>query len=462
MFVARLKKKIFTIGVVVLSAMQVVVMADTAISDSQPNEPSKIRYIKEINVTEIKLSNGMKVLIKPTDFEPDEVFVQLVAPGGYSSLNKDQRPSGVLAGKIAVESGLGTYSANELTYILYRDTIDLNVSIEKTHRMVDVNSRPESLESVFRIIGLIFKENRLDQKALESVVERERESIRNRHVDPEQSFEVMYFALNTENSKTLKPLSLKALKRVDLEKSKEFYKSSFTNPSEFTLSIVGDVDPNKVKLLIDKYLAILQDDPAVKGPTYPKPPSFPEGVTRRIVPMRHQTDAYARITIPLRISLSTENIEVFDVANLLIEKKLRDVIREETGKTYGVDVGYELPMYPYPDRVWLTIQYHSPKDKVQKIEKLIMNEVRKLRKQEVDQEEFASVVKHQKNSEEFWYKDDCFWQAKLANYSLWNWDVATISPKPSEAYDQLKPKDVTVFLDDAITCDNYTLITSVP
>lgn len=458
MFKMKLKRALF-LG---LCAVQAVTANEAASSDDTSPAPTQVRHVKEIDVTELKLKNGMKVLVKPTDFEPDEIFVQLIAPGGYSALEKDMRPSGILAAKIAVESGLGTYSANELTYILYRDTIDLNISIEKTHRLVDVNSRPESLESVLRILSLIFKENKLEQKALETVIARERESIRNRHVDPDQSFEVMYFALNTENSKTLKPLSLKALKRIDLDKAREFYKRSFTNPSEFTLSIVGDIDPKEVEPLVEKYLGALQDDPSVKGPEYPKKPSFPEGVTRRVVPMRHQNDAYARITIPLRIPLSHTNIEVFDVANLLIEKKLRDVIREETGKTYGVDVGYELPMYPYPEYVWLTIQYHSPKDRVQKIEKLIMDQVRKLQKEEVEVDEFVKVVKHQKLSEEFWYKDDCFWQAKLVNYSMWNWDLSTIPASPSKSYDQLKPKDVTAFLDEAITCDNYTLISSVP
>ncbi len=159
MFVTTLKKALLAL----LCVIQTVAVGETLgpETESESSVMTQTRYVKEIDVTEIHLKNGMTVLIKPTDFEPDEVFVQLIAPGGYSTLDKGMRPSGILAAKIAVESGLGTYSANELTYILYRDTIDLNISIEKTHRLVDVNSQPESLESVLRILSLIFKENKL-------------------------------------------------------------------------------------------------------------------------------------------------------------------------------------------------------------------------------------------------------------------------------------------------------------
>lgn len=431
---------------------------------SEENTPpgGQERHLQEINVTEMRLINGMKVVIKPVDFEPGEVFVQLVAPGGYSALERGQRPSGILAAKAALESGLGAYSANELAHVLYRNAIDLNVGIEKTHRFVDVNCTPESLETVFYIFSLIFKEKRLEQDAFESVISKEKEALRRRLLDPDQSFDVMHFALNTENSSTLKPLSLRSIQKVGVEKSREFFKRSFTNPSEFTLAIVGDIDIEKIKPLIKKYLNVLEDDASIKGPVAPAYPSFPSGVTRRIVPMRQKQAAYARITFPLKVPLSHQNMPVLGVANRLIEERLREVIRKQTGKNYGVDVGYELPLYPDSGYVWLTIHYHSPKEKVLKLEELVLDEVRKLRAEEVLQDEFAKSINHQKNVAAFLHKDPCFWQTKLVNYTLWNWDLALISEDATNSYEALKPKDVTAFLGEAVAGDNYTFITVTP
>lgn len=444
-------------------------MQASAVADAPPQSeavPAKVNvenYLKEIDVTELNLSNGMRVVVKPTNINSGEVFLQLIAPGGYSILDEEQKPSAMLAAKIALESGLGTYSANELAYILYRDAIDLNIRIEKTHRLIDVTSTPESLESVFRIFNLIFTENRLDQKALETVIAKEKESLSQRLIDPDHSFDVIQFALNTNHAKSLNPLSLKAIKKVDLKKAQEFFKRSFTNPSGFILAVVGDIDPKKAKPLIEKYLAVLENDPTVSELAYPETPSFPSGVNHRVAPMRHKEDAYSKITIPLKIPLSLENIEVFDISNRLIERRLRNVILKETGKTYyGVDVGYELPLYPYHGYVWLTIQFYCPKDKLSVIERLIMEEVRKLRAEQAMEEEFANTLKHQRQIEQYWHKDDLFWQTKLVNYCLWKWDLSSIPSDPSKAYGALKPKDVTEFLGKAMTGDNYTLVTSVP
>ncbi len=42
------------------------------------------KKVPEINVTDWTLSNGMRVVVKPTDFKADEVIIQAWSPGGTS------------------------------------------------------------------------------------------------------------------------------------------------------------------------------------------------------------------------------------------------------------------------------------------------------------------------------------------------------------------------------------------
>ena len=72
------------------------------------------RTIAEIGVTEWKLSNGARVLIKPTDFKADEVRLTGGSDGGTSLVKDDEYLSASLASAIAAISGAGRHSAVEL------------------------------------------------------------------------------------------------------------------------------------------------------------------------------------------------------------------------------------------------------------------------------------------------------------------------------------------------------------
>ncbi|MEC7840081.1 MAG: insulinase family protein [Chlamydiota bacterium] len=413
----------------------------------------------ENNVTELKLNNGMKVVLKKTDFDPGETFIQLVAPGGYSELEKKDRPSGMLSSKIAIESGMTHNSSSEFAYSLYEYGIDLRVSVEKTYRFIDATLPKESIDEVLRISAFILRENKLTADALQTVVEREKSIIRDRHLDPEKNFEMNYFALNTENSKDLRPLSLKGANSVDLEKARALFKQYFSNPEDFILVIVGDFEIDSVKDSILKYFGNLENDSNIKGSYAIKEVEFPNGIVRKNVSSRRSTDAYTRITFPVSVDFTFEGVNTLELTTLLLEKRLRKIITAETGKTFGVDVGYELPLYPYHKTIWLSIQFHSPKNKTEDIEKHILKELAKFQEKPVSQDEFDEIVRHQRYNDDFWLQNNPYWQAKLVNFGLWGWDLSLLR-QDNPYLKKLSPQDIQQFLYHFVPLDNYTVITS--
>lgn len=419
------------------------------------------KFYPSLQLTEIVLKNGMRVAIKPTDFDKNEIFIQLVAPGGYSSLSKDRRPSGMLAAMIAKESGLGFPSANQLSYAMYRDTIELSLDIEKSHRIIDGTVSSQNIESLLKIMHQIFVDDKLTEESMKIVVEREKNTIRQRYLDKDQTFEVMHLALNTQNSKSLKSLSLRGIKRVNLEKAQEFYKESFTNPNDFIAIIVGDLDLDKTRELVNKYFGSLTSDPSIKAPCCSEIPSFPEGITRRVIPARTAHDAYTRISIPFTKTFDDNTVISLELMTLYFEKELRILMQKEVGKTYGIDVSYELPLFPFKSPVWITINFHSLKEDASRIEKKIIEKLKMIQTEGIANQSLDEIKKHQKNSDDFWQHDNNYWLASLMNYYLWDWSPEGIVLK-QEKYKTIDQENLNAFIATSFTLDNYTVLSSQP
>lgn len=428
--------------------------------EDEGSSSMRLRHIDNIETREVILPNGLRVLIKPHKRENGEVNIQLIAAGGYSSLEKSLRPSGMIAGKVAMESGLGVYTPNELSYILYRDAIDLTISIEKNHRVVDIGGRTFSLESVFKIIQLIFREHRFTESAFKKVIKRELDLVNNRQRDNEQNFESLFFSLNTENEKAFRPITKNTLSKARLDKAEDFFNESFSNPAEFTLVIVGDIDISAVTSLVDQYLSSLTNHPTRRGPSFSPLPSFPKGVTKQVIASRHKNQAFTRITLPISLPLDQENADIFDLASQLVEKRLRKVVEELTGKALGIDVCYELPLYPNTQIIWMVINFHSGKELIGTVEQVAINELKRLGKEKLDEGELQELMKQHKKSENFWKRESSYWQAKLANYSIWGWDLTKIESEESFRGDKVQSGDLALFFSRAIPSNNYTLISS--
>jgi zinc protease len=72
------------------------------------------RKYSRTGVTEWQLSNGVRVLLKPTDFQKDQILLQSSVEGGLSLANEDQYFAATMAAQLQdpLSSGVGTLSAS--------------------------------------------------------------------------------------------------------------------------------------------------------------------------------------------------------------------------------------------------------------------------------------------------------------------------------------------------------------
>lgn len=416
---------------------------------------------KDSNIVQHTLKNGLKILLKPTKYDKNEMFIQLISPNGYTKLCKDFFPSGALSAKVAFESGFGKYSSKELSYNLYKDSIDLFININKFYTIIDISFPTESLENALSLIDLVFKSEEFNSKALTKIIEKEKAQIAQYSLHPEKTLGNSCLALNTQNTKVFKPLTEKTINKIDLRKSSEAFRCFFSSPEDFTAVIVGDFDLTEVENQILDKLGSIEKRSSNITPLNLLSPSFPDGIVRKTISCEKVRDSYSIMTLPLKEKLTHRNLHILQLVTKLVEDHLQKIVSNQTGKNYGGDVSYELPLYPSLEQVWFNVQFQGEKNKLKDIEKDLIVELERLKSYEIDEAELSKLVVNQKKRTNFLKSNNTYWLSTIANFSLWGWDVSLIE-KENNYYDEIKPSELRQFIDDNISTKNFTVVTVQP
>ena len=94
------------------------------------------KTIDAIGVTEWTLSNGVRVIVRPTTYETDNVALLGTSPGGTATLADSDYAAARFADDVANVSGGGTLSAADVANALLGRTVEVHASIGETREAI--------------------------------------------------------------------------------------------------------------------------------------------------------------------------------------------------------------------------------------------------------------------------------------------------------------------------------------
>jgi zinc protease len=252
---------------------------------AKPPVPGTIvesHVIPKVDVTEWTLSNGARVLIKPTDFKADEVLFGSYSWGGTSLAPDPDYMSASLASQIVGLSGIGDFNRIDLSKKLSGKVASATGSIGSTSEAVSGRASPKDLETMFQLVYLDFTAPRFDPDAYQAFKAQADQYLANKSSDPDAVFADTVSVTMAQHAFRARPLTAQTFAEVDPQKALAFYKNRFADASDFTFIIVGNVDTVGLKPLVTKYLASL--------PSLNRKETFkdngitpPKGVVERVV-----------------------------------------------------------------------------------------------------------------------------------------------------------------------------------
>ncbi len=380
--------------------------------------------IPEIGVTQWKLSNGARVLLKPTDFKNDEILLSGFSPGGHSLVPDEDLWSAQFADAVVGAGGIGQFSAIELRKALAGKLARASVSISELEESVRGSASPEDVEAMFQLLYLRFTSPRKDPEAFASWKANTQEWVLNRLKTPEAVFGDKLRKVLTQNHPRRLPPTKENLDKVDLDKAIEIYRDRFRDAGDFTFVMVGNLDLQNLKPLILKYLGGLPGSER-KESWRDVRVERPSGVTKFEV--KKGLEPKSRVYIHFIGEEEWSRQNQHDLASLsqVLSLRLREVLREDMGGTYGVRVAGSLSRRPR-ETYSFTISFGCGPENVDTLTRALLAEIEIIKKEGIGEDYLVKVRESQTRKREVDLKSNRFWSGQLAAYSRYDMDPRLI------------------------------------
>ncbi len=370
------------------------------------------------------LSNGMKVVFKPTDIKEDELIIRGFSAGGTSMLPDDEVRTAGFLGDALSQMGIGSYSRTDLNKLLAGKRVQTSLGVSDDQEMVNSRTSPKDLETALQMIYLTFTSPRWSQTDFNTWMEKLKAYYINFSSDPRSAFNDTISVMVSNHNPRRTPMSYQLLNEVTFEKLHSVYKSRFSDPGNFTFQFVGKIDPAKAKPLLEKYLASL--------PTVKRMDGYRDDGVRtpkgRVANDFRRENKTPRTSVFVNYNGScgfTADDRLFGAAiRHVLELRYVQAIREDEGGTYSVRVSYNVNKYPEPGFM-LNVGFDTDPLKADKLVSIVHKEIANMianGPSEADLQKAREYFLKQRQED---MKENNWWNVTLSDYYLYHLDYLT-------------------------------------
>lgn len=308
-----------------------------------PNLPAKgsvvgTRTLDEWGATEYTLSNGVKVVVKPTDFKANEIVFEAMALGKGTSTLSDDLASDVLFSDYAMSvSGINDYSNLDMQKYLAGKQVELSFDFNDYNRSLSgtstVGDLPTFMEMLYGYFtGLNIKENEFaaQQNAISSM-------LANQESNPQFVF-LKEVRANLCTSPMEQMITPENVTNANREHIISIWHNMLANAKDFTFYFTGDINLDTFVPLMEQYIATLPTEGAVTD-SYTINEAFEipvESINVTNTMAMETPQSWVFIVMAAKEDYTAMNKNLASISAQILSKRLLNKIREEMGATYSI------------------------------------------------------------------------------------------------------------------------------
>ncbi len=427
--------------------------------------PKAGRIVKQsrdaaLGLTTLTLGNGVKVVLKPTDFKNDQVMLSGSRFGGQSLYGQQDMFNARYASAIAGQMGLGAYSPTDLQKVLAGKTVGVSASLSLLSEGLSGGSGSADVETMLQLVYLEFTAPRKDTALYDSFIGKQRELARNALSRPEAVFNDEYYAtLYNNNPRVAKVPRPEDFDQVGLDRAFDIYRDRMSSARDFTFFIVGSFDVDKIKPLLATYLGSL--------PVGAIPVAYKDlGVrpVRGVVKKEVNKGSEAKATVSLTFSgdarfSDAERLRLQFLVEVL-NIKLIESLREQKGLIYSGGASGSVSKLPY-ESYMVGITLPCAPENVDKVVAATLAEIAKLKE---DGPALADLNKVKANWQENHLKvvrENGYWLGQLQSAQINGTDPKALLTV-ARRVDALTPADLQAAARRYFDTDNYLQMVLAP
>ena len=345
-------------------------------------KPGKItgsKELKELGATELTLSNGITVVLKPTTFKNDEILVSAYSPGGNSLVPDNEFMSVNYASQIIDMSGIGNFDNIELQKKLKGKNIQLNPYIDDVKEGFRGNSTPKDFETMMQLVYLYFDQPRKDTTAFKAFMSQMENQMKFMKSSPVMSFyDTLYKSVYPGYKRMVIFPTPAQLGEVSLDQAFKIYKDRFADAGDFKFFLVGNFSVDSISPFIEQYFGSLPN--LNRNETWKDTsPKVAQGITNITFYKGTDPQSMVGLVLPEDFVWTEKNLLCMNMIKEIMNIKLVEVIREKMSGVYSPQVAINFDQYPKPTVQTLVMFGCSPKT-TDKLTKAVFGEIKKIRK----------------------------------------------------------------------------------
>jgi zinc protease len=344
-----------------------------------PSPVDKKGKNKTLGTTEWTFENGVKVVMKTTDFKEDEILMSAFSYGGNSLYDIKDLMSADFSTYVVQESGLGEFDKMALEKKLSGKLANVSPVIQENAEGFEGSCSAKDLETMLQLINLYFTAPRADDVAFNAFIKRMKAVLDNKALEPESALMDTMTVLMANHNPRVRPMTSELLTEANLKKMRSIFKTRFGDPGSFTFYFVGNIDLEKTKPLMEKYLGglpkVTRDETWVDNKVRP-----PAGKVNREIKREMKVP---KGTVYITYSGTFDYDDVQSRLNLsalcdILDVRYVETIREEQSGTYGAAVYESMDKYPY-EGYSVTIYFDCDPQNTGNLKNIVYQEIEKLK-----------------------------------------------------------------------------------
>ncbi len=434
------------------SLMEKAPIAGTIVSDIEN---------KELGYHQLKLSNGVNVILKPTDFKNDQVVMAATRFGGQSLYPDKDIYNAQYAATLIQQMGVKDISPTDLRKVLAGKTVNASPRISNLSEGMTGQSGSADIEAMLQLTYLYFTQPRKDEALFTSFVTKQQAMYQNLMSNPQavlqDSIQMIMYNKHPRGPRVPKS---EDFGKINLDRAMEIYKERFGDARGFTFILVGSFDVTTIKPLVAAYLGGL---PSTAG----LPTSFKDlglrpvkGVVKKEVKKGTEPKSYISMAFTGETPYSDEaNLKLQALIEVL-NIKLIESLREELSGIYGGGMRGSLNKNPY-NNYSINVSLPCGPENVDKLIKATMDEIQKIKDAGPLEADLSKVKETWIKQYQEDVKDNSYWLSKLQQ-SIESGSSAGDVLTVEKRINALTPKDVKEAANLYFNMKNYLQVVLNP
>jgi zinc protease len=418
------------------------------------------RTVPEIDATVLTLSNGVEVWLKPTEFKNDQILFSAYAPGGLSLASEAEFKSASLATAMVGMGGLGGLNPVDLSKLLSGKIANAQPNAGAYTHGIGGSATPKDIETALQLAYLVHTAPNMTPDVFELLKRRLTAALQNRDQNPKAVFGERVELVNSSNHYSAKELTVADIPSLSLETMRRFYEARFSNAADFTYFFVGAFAVDDITPKIEKWLGSLPSTGKRSSAARDMGIRFPAEVEKETVNKGKEPASQTVLSFFADPGFDEFEMHRLRAATSVLNIRLREILREEMGGTYGVSVGFSNtpPIKGYGMAV---IQFGSAPENVDRMVAATMKEIERLKTEGPSEDDVNKVKELERRDLETNGKQNSYWQGSMQTVHLYGWDPAGIARRDQRT-ERLTTENIRQMFQKYFPMDRYTLVTLKP